>query len=63
VSRQALVWFFISFGLLIASGALIAGAAISFLASLTPLYLAIALAAGAIVCSLVALARQAGDGE
>jgi len=61
VNRDALVWYLVSFGLLVASGALIGVAAISFLASLTPLFIAIGLAVGSIVCAMVGLARQVGD--
>lgn len=52
-------WFFAAFGLLVAAGLAIVVAAISFLSSLTPLYAAIGLSVGAIVCAMVALARQA----
>ena len=61
MSRAALIWYLVAFGLLLASGAMIGVAAISFLASLTPLYVAIGLAVGAIVCAMVGLARQVGD--
>jgi len=63
VRRQGLTWYFAGFGLLIASGALIGAAAISFLSSLTPLYVSIALAVGAIVCAMVALARHVEERE
>ena len=56
--RDAILWYFVAFGLLLASGALIAVAARSFLSSLTPLYVAIGLSIGAIGCAMVALARQ-----
>jgi hypothetical protein len=63
VRRGALVWYFVAFALLLASGALIGVAAISFLSSLTPLYVAIGLAVGSIACAMVGLARQVGDRE
>jgi hypothetical protein len=63
VSGAALTWYLVAFGLLLASGAMIGVAAINFLASLTPLYVAIGLAVGAIVCAMVGLARQVGDGR
>lgn len=59
--RDAIVWYFVAFGLLLASGVLIAVAARSFLSSLSPLYAAIALSVGAIACAMVALARQVGE--
>lgn len=59
--RDAIVWYFVAFGLLLASGALIAVAAKSFLSSLTPLYVAIGLSIGAIGCAMVALARQVDE--
>jgi hypothetical protein len=55
------MWYFVAFGLLLASGALIAVAAKSFLSSLTPLYVAIGLSIGAIGCAMVALARQVDE--
>jgi hypothetical protein len=61
VRRDAIVWYFVAFGLLLASGVLIAVAARSFLSSLSPLYAAIALSVGAIACAMVALARQVGE--
>jgi hypothetical protein len=63
VSRDAVAWYFGGFALLLASGALIATAAVSLFASLTPMYLAIALSVGAMACALVALARQVGDAD
>lgn len=63
MNRRGLTWYFVGFGLLVASGALIGAATISFLASLTPLYVSIALAVGAIVCSMVGLARQVEEDE
>lgn len=50
--------YLVSFALLVASGALIGFAGISFLSSLTPLYASIGLAIGAIVCAMAALARH-----
>jgi uncharacterized protein involved in response to NO len=61
VRRDAIVWYFVAFGLLLASGVLIAVAARSFLSSLSPLHAAIALSVGAIACAMVALARQVGE--
>jgi hypothetical protein len=61
VRRDATVWYFVSFALLLASGVLIALAARSFLSSLTPLYAAIASSVGAVACAMVALARQVGE--
>jgi uncharacterized Tic20 family protein len=58
VNRGGLTWYFVGFALLLASGALIGTAAISFFASLTPLYLAIGASVAAIVCAMVALARH-----
>jgi uncharacterized protein involved in response to NO len=63
VNRRGLAWYFAGFALLAASGALIGAAAISFLSSLTPLYASIALAVGAIVCAMVALARHVEEHE
>jgi hypothetical protein len=56
-TRAGFVWFFAAFGLLIVAGALIAGAAISFLSSLTPLYASIGFCVAAIACAMVGLAR------
>ena len=50
--------YLVSFALLIAAGALVAGAAVTFLSSLTPLYVSIGLSVAAIVCAMVALARH-----
>jgi hypothetical protein len=61
VRREAIVWYFASFGLLLAAGVSIALAARSFLSSLTPLYVAIGLSVGAIGCAMVALARQVDE--
>jgi hypothetical protein len=61
--RRGFGWFFAAFALLLAAGALIGAAAISFLSSLTPLYAATGLAVAAIVCALVALARATAERE
>jgi hypothetical protein len=61
--RRGFGWFFVAFALLVAAGALIGVAAISFLSSLSPLYAATVLAVAAIVCALVALARATRDLE
>ena len=50
--------FFLAFGLLLLAGVLIGTAAVTFLSSLTPLYVSIGLAVAAIVCALWALARH-----
>jgi hypothetical protein len=63
MNRGGLVWYFTGFGLLLIAGALIGVSAISFLASLTPLYVSIGLSVAAIACSLVALSREVGDAE
>ena len=52
--------YFVSFALLVAAGALIGGAAVTFLSSLTPLYVSLGLSIAAIVCAMVALARHIG---
>jgi hypothetical protein len=61
--RAGFVLYFVSFALLIAAGALIAGAAVTFLSSLTPLYVSIGLSVAAVVCAMVALARHIGIAE
>ena len=53
--------YFVSFVLLMAAGALVVAAGVTFLASLTPLYLSIGLSVAAIACAMVALARQTRD--
>ena len=58
MSRRGYGWFFGAFVLLIVAGGLIASAAATFLASLAPLYVAIALSVGAVVCALLALGRH-----
>ena len=50
--------YFVSFVLLMAAGALVVAAGVTFLASLTPLYLSIGLSVAAIACAMVALARH-----
>jgi hypothetical protein len=50
--------YFASFALLVAAGALIGFAGVSFLSSLTPLYVSIGLAIAAIACAMAALARH-----
>jgi hypothetical protein len=61
VSRRGFVWYFAGFGLLIAAGALIGAAAVTFLASLTPLYVSIGLSVAAIVCAMMGLGRHTGE--
>ena len=63
MNRGGLAWYFAGFGLLLVAGALIGVSAISFLASLAPLYVSIGLSVAAIACSLVALSRQVGDAQ
>jgi hypothetical protein len=63
MNRRGMIWYFAAFGLLLAAGALIGSAAITFLSSMTPLYVSIGVAVGAIVCALVALARHVGERE
>jgi len=53
--------YFVSFAVLVAAGGLIGFAAISFLSSLTPLYVSIGLSVAAIACAMVALARHTGQ--
>ena len=53
--------YFVSFVLLMAAGALVVAAGVTFLASLTPLYLSIGLSVAAIACAMVALARHTRD--
>jgi hypothetical protein len=55
--------FFVSFALLVGAGALIGFAGVSFLSSLTPLYVSIGLAVGAIACAMAALARHVKDDD
>lgn len=55
--------YFVSFALLVAAGALIGGAAITFLSSLTPLYVSIGLSVAAIACAMAALARHVRDAD
>jgi len=55
--------YFVSFALLVAAGALIGFAGISFLSSLTPLYVSIGLSVAAIACAMAALARHTKDAE
>ena len=62
-SRAGYGWFFASFCLLLVAAALIGVALVSLLASLTPLHISIALSIAAVVCALVALARQASSAE
>jgi hypothetical protein len=55
--------YFVSFALLVAAGALIGGAAVTFLSSLTPLYVSIGLSVAAIACAMAALARHVRDAD
>ena len=55
--------YFVSFVLLVAAGALVVGAGVTFLSSLTPLYVSIGLSIAAIACAMVALARHVRDDE
>ena len=55
--------YFVSFVLLVAAGALVVAAGVTFLASLTPLYVSMGLSIAAIACAMVALARHARDDE
>ena len=55
--------YFVSFVLLVAAGALVVGAGVTFLASLTPLYVSVGLSIAAIACAMVALARHVGDDD
>jgi hypothetical protein len=53
--------YFLSFVLLVAAGALVVAAGVTFLASLTPLYVSVGLSIAAIACAMVALARHVRD--
>jgi heme A synthase len=55
--------YFVSFVLLVAAGALIGGAAVTFLSSLTPLYVSLGLSVAAIACAMAALARHIRDDD
>jgi hypothetical protein len=55
--------YFLSFVLLVAAGALVVAAGVTFLASLTPLYVSVGLSIGAIACAMVALARHVRDDD
>jgi hypothetical protein len=55
--------YFVSFVLLVAAGALVVAAGVTFLASLTPLYLSIGLSIAAIACAMVALAHHTRDDD
>jgi hypothetical protein len=50
--------YLVSFVLLAAAGALVVAAGVTFLASLTPLYVSMGLSIAAIACAMVALARH-----
>ncbi len=62
-SRAGFSWFFAAFGLLAVSGVAIGVAALSFLSSLTLLYVSLALSIAAVACALVALARHTRDAD
>ena len=53
--------YFVSFVLLVAAGGLVVAAGVTFLASLTPLYVSMGLSIAAIACAMVALARHVRD--
>jgi uncharacterized membrane protein len=55
--------YFVSFMLLVAAGALVVAAGVTFLASLTPLYVSVGLSIAAIACAMVALARHVRDDD
>jgi uncharacterized membrane protein len=55
--------YFVSFVLLVAAGALVVAAGVTFLASLTPLYVSVGLSIAAIACAMVALARHVRDDD
>ena len=55
--------YFVSFVLLVAAGGLVVAAGVTFLASLTPLYVSMGLSIAAIACAMVALARHTRDDD
>ena len=55
--------YFVSFVLLVAAGGLVVAAGVTFLASLTPLYVSMGLSIAAIACAMVALARHVRDDD
>jgi hypothetical protein len=58
VNVRGYAWYFAAFGALLASGGFIALAALTFLASMTPLYASLVCSLVAIACAVVAWRRR-----